>query len=159
MAGLSSLLEVFVSCGVEFGGRATLHGGKGLLLAGARKIGWASGGSASRIGRRFCGHSLSSRGLASGFGSVSRGRLGTYDPKAEYRSRTRDGYQQAMRCGSGVMRFNGPTTNAPANLFGRPGFDKPPGVLGRNDGHRFIKQQSSSSSSWSKSPRGHINYK
>lgn len=159
MAGFNSLLEVLVSCTVELGGNGMLHGGKGILLAGARKIGWASKGSAGRQGQRFSGHSLAGKSLASGFGSVARGRLGTYNPKAEYKHRASDQYRQAMRSGSGAVRYDAKSKNVPDRLHGRKSFDRPPDALGRDVGHRFVKQQSAPrSGSFSKNPRGFIRY-
>lgn len=158
MAGFSTLFETIMSCSVELGGNGIIHGGKGVLLAGARKIGWASGGSAARQGRRFAGHSIARKGLAAGGTRNVRGSLHNYDPKNDYKHRTTDPYNQAMKCGSGVMRFRGPQKNTPDRLFGRPGFNKPSGPLGRELGDRFVRTKDSRGSTWSKNPRANINF-
>src|SRR5690606_22909704 len=120
---------------------------------------WASGGSASRQGKRFAGHSIAGRSLGSGFGGCGRGGQGPYDPAAEYKSRTLNPYQQASRCGSGVTQFGGADQDGPPKLFGRPGFDGGASPLGRNGGHRFVRSgPDPRSGSWAKNPRGHIKF-
>lgn len=131
MAGIAGLIEAIMSCTVEIGGKGVIHGGKGVLLAGARKIGWASGGSASRQGQRLAGHSLARRSLGSGFGGGSRDPYGRYDPKAAY--------NQAARSGSGRGGASSYYSNAPDRLFGRPGFSAPDSALNRAGGSRWIK--------------------
>ncbi|MCB0322140.1 MAG: hypothetical protein KDD69_01170 [Bdellovibrionales bacterium] len=159
MSGFRTLLEVLISGTVDVAGNGAVHSGKGLLVAGARKIGWASGGSASRQGKRFAGHSIASRSLGSGFGGSGRSRTGAYNPAAEYQSRTLNSYHQAMKCGTGVQQFAAPQRNAPSHLFGRPGFEAPQSKVGRNDGNRFCRHQSDTrGQSWSKNPRGHIKF-
>ncbi len=158
MAGFSDLFEIVVSCLVEVGGKGVISGGKGVMVAGARKIGWASsGGSSSRTGRRFSGHSLSRRGLSSGFGGgITRTRLGKYDPKGEYSSRGAQFYKMASRSGTGAGGMGAMRRGAPTNLHGRPSFNAPGSPLGRSSG----RWSRSSFRSWgySKNPRGHINF-
>ena len=157
MAGFGSLFETVVSLGVEIGGGGIIHGGKGVLVAGARKIGWASGGS-SRQGRRFAGHSIARKSMGSGVSRVQRGSLGNYNPAQDYKNATLNPYRQAMKCGSGVVRSSGPGRSMPNHLFGRGSFEQPYSSLGRNTGQRYIKQSGAKSSSWAKNPRAHINF-
>lgn len=148
MAGFSDLFETLMSSSVEIAGQGALHGGKGMLLASARKIGWASG-SSGRQGRRFAGHSISRKSLGSGFGGASRGPLGTYDPRAQY--------NQAMKCGSGVMQFGAPQRRGPAKLHGRPCFDAPSSPLGRSS-NQWVKNSATKPGSYTRTPRSNIKY-
>ena len=138
MPGIQDLVECIVSVFVEVGGKTVQKGGMGIIGAAARKIGWASKKSANR-GRGLGGHSISGHSMAQGFG---RGRAEWsykgYDPKAEYKTATRDAYDQARMCGSGCMRFRSPQKGQPSHLFGRTSFaapvrggpiNKPPGQL------------------------------
>ena len=155
MAGFSSLLEMLVGCSVDVVGNGALHGGKGLLLAGARRIGWANSGSAGRQGRRFAGHSIARRRIGSGVGGAA-GPLGNYDPRQEYASRTRDQYTQASRSGSGVIRFNVDACNGPPKLHGRPCAEAPGSVLGRSGG-KWIKSGPAPVQNMNR-PRNNIRY-
>ena len=138
MAGLSNLLEILMSTSVDFAGNGAVRGGKGILMAGARKIGWASGGS-NRQGSRFAGHSLAGKSLGkSGLSRRPSGALGSYDPAKDYQARTQDPYRQALTSGTGVARFGGPAQGTPSHLFGRPGFNSPTSPLGR-EGGRWCK--------------------
>lgn len=155
--GFGSLLEIFVSAGVDLAGNGAIHSGKGMMMAGARKIGWASGGSASRQGKRFAGHSLARRSLGNGRGG-NRGRLGQYDPAADYKKATMGAYNRSKSSGSGMGGSSMGRKNVPGNLFGRPGFNAGASPLGRSEGHRYAKSKQTRSGSWSKNPRGNINF-
>jgi hypothetical protein len=159
MAGFSDLIEVLVSSSVELGGNGIIHGGKGVMLAGARKIGWASGGG-QRQGKRFAGHSIAGKRMASsGSAGITRSALGNYDPKQAYRNQTLSPYARAMRSGSGAARGGIPTKTQPAHLFGRSNFDRPSGPLGREKGERYSKHRSARPNSYTKSPRSNIKFK
>lgn len=142
MSGLFGLIEALVSGTVDLAGNGAVHGGKGMLLAGARRIGWASG-SSGRQGKRFSGHSLSSRSLGSGFGG--RANLHNYDPKNDYLQRTRDCYSQVQK------------EDLPGKLFGRPSFDAPDGPLGRY-GSKWCRNTGGSASNQVIRPRGNIRF-
>lgn len=147
--GFFSFFEVFFSHAVEFSGGGLIHGGKGILTAGARKIGWASGGGGSRQGKRFAGHSIASKRMSSsGLSGGSRGRLGTYDPKSEYSNMGVNSYKSAASKAQG---------HQPDHLFGRPGFKKPSSSLGREGGDRYLKK-SGATGSFVKRPRSNINF-
>lgn len=151
MGGFFSFFEVFVSHTVEFSGGGLIHGGKGILMAGARKIGWAGPGGNGRQGRRLAGHSIGSNRMASsGLSGGNRGRLGTYDPKSEYSHMSVNSYNQAAK-------YNKNSNNGPEHLFGRPGFKKPSSGLGREAGDRYLKK-SAPSSNYTKRPRSNINF-
>ncbi len=155
--GFSSLIEIFVSAGVDVAGNGAIHSGKGMMMAGARKLGWSSGGSAGRTGKRFAGHSLARRSLGNGRGG-NRGRLGTYDPAADYKQATMSAYHKSKSSGSGMGGSGMPQKQGPAHLFGRPGFDKGVSPLGRSEGHRYARGKKQNTGSWSKTPRGNINF-
>jgi hypothetical protein len=157
MAGIGDLIQVIVSCSVELGGNGVIHGSKNALLAGARKIGWASGGG-GRQGKRFSGHSLAGKSLASGGCRKVRGGLHNYNPKADYMNRTTSPYKQALKSGSGVGGGGHRPNNGPAKLFGRPSFDRPSSVLGREGGDRYVRKSATRGSSFSKNPRANINF-
>ena len=158
MAGFFSFFEIFVSQTVEFSGGGLSQGGKGILLAGARKIGWAGPGGNGRQGQRLSGHSIgSNRMVASGLAGGNRGRLGTYDPKSEYSNMAVNSYNQAVQSGSGAGKSNPNSNNNPEHLFGRPGFKKPSSDLGREGGDRYLKK-SAPSANYTKRPRSNINY-
>ena len=159
MAGFSDLLEVLVGTAVEVGGKSVVHGRKGVMMAGARKIGWAKQG-AKRQGKRFAGHSLAKKSLASsGSAGITKSSLGNYDPKQAYLSRTLDPYAKAMKSGSGVGGSVSGQGAAPTHLFGRPGFEKPKGPLGRELGERYVRKVNNSSNSYAKRPRSNIKFK
>lgn len=149
MAGIFGFLEVFVSHAVEFSGGGIIHGGKGVLTAGAKKIGWASKNGNSRQGRRLAGHRIASGRMASsGLAGANRGRLGVYNPKAEYSNMGVDSYKSAA-CKARSAQ--------PDHLFGRPGFKKPSSSLGREAGDRYLKK-SVQGNSYTKRPRANINF-
>ena len=143
MAGFSELLQILVSCSVDLLGNGAVRGGKGVFMAGARKIGWASGGS-GREGTRFSGHRLAGRSLGQGFGGAGGG--GPYDPKREYLSRT-------MKSSTSRKPQGQPS------LHGRPEFQAPDGPLGRY-GSKWCKGSGGNQrpSTPGRRPRSNINY-
>jgi len=140
MAGFSDLLQILISCSVDLLGNGAVHGGKGMMMAGAKRIGWAGGGS-SRGGRRFGGHRIAQRSLGGGFGGCGRGNLHNYDPKQAYLS-TLPGASKRKK-------------SAPAHLFGRPTMQTPDGPLGRY-GSKWCKGSAYSPAGHSRRPRGNI---
>lgn len=137
-SNLSSLIETIVSLFVDIGGNGAKHGGKGLLMAGARKIGWSSGGGGGHSRGRFGGHSISGHRLGSGGGGVSRQSLNNYRPAEDYKQRSSEGYKKGMRSGSGMGGSYNPASQ-PTSLFGRSSFDNPGSATGRGSSSRWIK--------------------
>jgi len=159
MAGFSDLLEVLIGTAVEVGGKGVVHGGKGVMMAGARKIGWAKKGT-QRQGKRFAGHSLAKKSLASsGSAGVTKSRLGNYDPKQAYLNQTLNPYAKAMKSGSGVGGGISAKEAVPSHLFGRAGFEKPKGPLGREMGERYVRKTNKAPNSYAKRPRSNIKFK
>ena len=134
-----------------------MHGGKGILLAGAKRIGWAGSGGNPRQGTRLSGHKIASGRFASnGLSGGSRGRLGTYNPKSEYSNMAVNSYNQAVKSGSGIAKSSSNSNNEPEHLFGRPGFKKPSSGLGREAGDRYLKK--GAAAPYVKRPRSNINF-
>ncbi len=154
-ANFSGLIETLVSLFVDIGGNGAKSGGKGLLLAGARKIGWASGGGGSTRGGRFSGHSLSGHRMGSGSGGARR-NLTNYNPKNDYQQRASEHYNRGTRSGSG--RHNSPYTSGQApSLHGRSGFEDA-GPLGRGNANRWIRNRNGRAGSYTPRPRSFIKF-
>ncbi len=111
MAGVSDLVNILMSFFVEAGGQGVSRGGKGILLSGLRKIGWAKGGGGG--GGRLRGHRIGSRGAGGGGGGG--GRLGSY------KSRMNADANRGRRSGSGKGKGPGGKSQ-PAHLHGRSSF-------------------------------------
>lgn len=138
MSSISQLIETIVSVFVDIGGNSAKHGGKGLLLAGARKIGWASGGGGQSRGR-FGGHRLAGHRMGTGFGG-SRPNLTNYNPATDYKQRASDGYARAALSGTGNIAPKS-RSSAPAHLHGRSSFEDPGSVIGRGNSSRWVRHQ------------------
>ena len=147
--GLFDIFQTLFSCTVDICGNGVLRGGKGAMMAGARKIGWASGsGGDARSGKRFAGHRMSRKSLASGRGRATGAE---YDP----RQRTVGSYSKAMKSGTGL---GGPVSQSgpPPKLFGRSSFRPNKSPLGRGTAPSSSRFQRSHPAG--KNPRSFIKY-
>ena len=155
MAGISDLVKTLMSCSVDVFGNGALRGGKSALMAGARKIGWASGGGDARAGRRFGGHRIARKSLASS--GAGRANLNNYDPKNDLAQRLSGPYASALASGSGRGGSRSRKSNAPAHLHGRSSFSVPNSPLGRNPNNHGCGS-APRSKNCTKNPRGFIKF-
>lgn len=155
MLAVTDLIKTLMSCSVDLFGNGAIHGGKSAFMAGARRIGWASGGGDGRAGRRFAGHRIARKSLASN--GAGRVNLNNYDPKRDLAQRLSSPYALAMKSGTG--KGSGPTKGSAGapNLHGRSTFSMPNSPLGRNPNNYGCKK-APRSLSCSKNPRGFIKY-
>lgn len=156
-SGLSQLIETIVSIFVDIGGNGVKHGGKGALLAGARKIGWASGGGGQSRGR-FGGHRIAGHRMGTGFGGAGRPNLNNYNPAEDHKRRAAEQYNRGMMSGSGKATPKLRAT-APTNLHGRSSFEDPGSPIGRGQNSRWIRHnRGGRGGSYTPRPRSFIRF-
>jgi len=150
MSGLPNLLQVLMSFFVEAGGQGIGRGGKGMLLSGFRKIGWAKAEEGK--GGRLKGHSLS--GHSMGSGGTSRANLNNYNPKTDMKDRLAADANRGRRSGSQPNKAA--KKSMPAHLHGRSSFSASESLTGESSG-RWIKQAQPGKSA-ARKPRSFIKF-
>ncbi len=154
MANMGNLLQILVSFFVEAGGQGVSRGGKGMLLSGMRKIGWAKGGGGG--GGRLGGHRMGGHSMGSGFGGGKGGRGGPYNPKTDLKERMKADANRGRRSGSGAGKQAG-NGGKPANLHGRSTFTGGDTLSGQASS-RWVRGPQGKARSYTPKPRGFIKF-
>ncbi len=153
MSGLQGLVQILMSVFVEAGGQGVTRGGKGILLSGLRKIGWAKSEEGS--GGRLKGHRLGGHRMGSGIGG-SRANLSSYNPKDAHRNQLMADMNRGRRSGSDILRRKmGP--QKPAHLFGRSVFQGAD-TLNGNPTNRWVRNRGGDRRSPTPRPRSFIKF-
>ncbi|MFN8388923.1 MAG: hypothetical protein U0136_01375 [Bdellovibrionota bacterium] len=151
MAGFNDLLQILVSFFVEAGGQGVSRGGKGIVLSGLRKIGWAKGGGGG--GGRMRSHRLGGHRMGSGVGGARN--LANYNPKNDLKARMAADANRGRRSGSGAKEYK--PGGAPAHLHGRSSFTAA-NTLSGNSGSRWVRGKQTRGNG-APHPRGFIKFK
>ena len=151
MSDLPNILQVLMSFFVEAGGQGIGRGGKGMLLSGFRKIGWAKAEEGK--GGRITGHKLG--GHALGSGGTARANLTNYNPKTDLQDRMAADFNRGRRSGSDIKKAS-KKGNMPSHLHGRSVFTGAESLTGESTG-RWVKQ-GNNSKSVTRKPRSFIKF-
>lgn len=138
---------------VETGGQGVTRGGKGILLSGLRKIGWAK--SEEGGGGRLRGHRIGSHRMGSGVGG-SRANLSNYNPKEAHKSQLQSDMNRGRRSGSDILKRKG-GQQRPPHLHGRSTFQGAETLTG-NPTDRWVRGGKSGAKSATPRPRSFIKF-
>jgi hypothetical protein len=154
VSNFNDLLQILVSFFVEAGGQGVSRGGKSVMLAGLRKIGWAKGGGGG--GGRIKSHRLGGHRMGSGFGGGGGGGLSNYNPKQDLKQRMQADFSRGRRSGSDIVKQKG-GSQIPAHLHGRSSFTGADTLRG-NSPSRWIRRNNPGANGMPR-PRGFIKFK
>ena len=152
---MKDLIQMLMSFFVEAGGQGIGRGGKGALMAGFRKIGWAKGGGGGGGKSRLGGHSLGGHRMGSGVGRGGyNSRTGKYNAKEALKAQMAADANRGRRSGSDQVKKK--AGSAPAHLHGRSSFSGTASISG-NPNNRWVRNQRGGGS-YTPKPRSFIKF-